>query len=51
MSTVEIANETEMIRRKQSLGDFDLDDDGAAELFGLELARIVVDGCFVAGVT
>ncbi len=28
-----------------SLNDFELEDDGVAELFGLELARIVVDDC------
>ena len=31
-----------------SLDDFALEDDGVAELFGLELARLVADGCFVA---
>jgi hypothetical protein len=34
-----------------TLDDFELEDDGVAALFGLELARLVVDGCFVAMAT
>jgi hypothetical protein len=34
-----------------TLDDFELEDDGVAALFGLELARIVVDECYVATAT
>lgn len=34
-----------------TLNDFELEDDGVAELFGLELARMVVDECSVSPAT
>jgi len=34
-----------------TLKSFELEDDGVAELFGRELARMVVGGCFVATAT
>jgi hypothetical protein len=39
------ANSSLVELTRLNLDDFELDDDGVAELFGLELAWLVVDAC------